>query len=67
MAPKVIRTKFGKITIKSIRLGNGNLLIPARSEQDRDEVAWKEVTPGTSDYKRWEHVSIDEPDPREGT
>ena len=65
MAPKVYRSKFGKVTIKSIQLKNGNLLIPARSEQDRDEIGWKEVQPGTSDYKRWSHVAVVEPDPRE--
>lgn len=65
MAPKVIRTKFGKVTIKSIQLVNGNLLIPSRADNDRYEIAWKEVEPGTSDYKRWSHVSVVEPDPRE--
>ena len=64
MAPKVIRTKYGKITIKSINLENGNLLIPSRSEADRDEIEWREVEPGTSDFKRWSFVAVDEPDPR---
>jgi hypothetical protein len=64
MAPKVIRTKFGKVTIKSISLKNGNLLIPARSDEDREDIVWKEVLPGTSDFKRWAHVSVQEPDPR---
>jgi hypothetical protein len=64
MAPKVIRTKFGKATIKSIQLKNGNLLIPARSEEDREDIIWKEVPPGTSEFKRWAQVAVQEPDPR---
>lgn len=64
MAPKHVRTKFGKMTIKSVLLPNGNLVIPARSEKDRDEIVWKEVAPGTSDYKRWKAVSVQEADPR---
>ena len=64
MAPKVVRTKYGKVTIKSINLSNGNLLIPSRSEADRDEIEWREVEPGTSDFKRWSSVAVNEPDPR---
>jgi hypothetical protein len=64
MAEKIIRTKLGKVTIKSIRLRNGRLLIPARAADDQDEVVWKEVAPGTSDFKRWSAVAVQEPDPR---
>ncbi len=64
MAPKTIRTKHGKLMMKSILLQNGNLLIPSRAEHDRDELTWKEVQPGSSDFKRWLPVSVQEPDPR---
>lgn len=52
------------VEIKSIRLANGNLLIPARATHDRTQVVWKEVEPGTSDHKRWLPVAVEEPDPR---
>lgn len=65
MPAKTLKTDTGKILIiKSIRLPNGNLVIPSRAEHNRKEFAWREVAPGTSDYKRWLPVAVDEPDPR---
>jgi hypothetical protein len=66
MPKKIVKLHSGRIVeIKSIRLANGNLLIPARSEEDRTVVVWQEVEPGTSLHKRWLPVAEDEPDPRE--
>lgn len=66
MPPKIIKLRSGlKVTVKSILLPNGNLLIPKRLPEDRNQAEWVEVTPGTSDHKRWLPVSIAEPDPRE--
>jgi hypothetical protein len=65
MPKKIIKLHTGqRIEIKAVRLDNGNLVIPARHEKDRSEPIWIEVTPGTSDYKRWLPVAVDEPDPR---
>jgi len=65
MPAKKVTLRSGQVVvIKSIRLPNGNLLIPKRAEHDRTEVGWVEVEPGTSDFKRWSHVAEDEPDPR---
>lgn len=65
MPPKTIKLAGGRIIeIKSIRLANGNLLIPSRRADDRTQVEWREVEPGTGDHKRWLPVASDEPDPR---
>lgn len=65
MPPKTIKLDGGRVvTVKSIRLANGNLLIPRRTVDDRDVVDWVEVAPGSSDFKRWSSVACDEPDPR---
>ena len=65
MPAKVIKTHTGRIvTIESIRLKNGNLLIPGRDPKDRTQAIWVEVAPGSSDYKRWLPVAEDKPDPR---
>lgn len=66
MPAKVVKLAGGRtITIKSIKLANGNLLIPSRSPEDWHAVVWREVEPGTSDFKRWWPVAVDETDPRE--
>jgi hypothetical protein len=52
------------VEIKSIHLQNGNLLIPSRHPENRKQMAWLEVEPGTSLYKRWLPVAVDESDPR---
>lgn len=67
MPAKLIKIGGRFLEVKSIRLPNGNLLIPARREDDRRFAVWKEVEPGTSDFKRWSGVAVDEPDPRENT
>lgn len=65
MPAKIMKLDGGRIVeIKSIRLSNGNLLIPRRKAEDRRQAEWAEVAPGTSDYKRWLPVAVDEPDPR---
>jgi hypothetical protein len=67
MPAKVIKI-FGsgiKVELKAIRLANGNLLIAKRMDHDRTQIHWAEVSPGTSDFKRWSSVVVDEPDPRE--
>lgn len=65
MPAKVLKLQSGRIVeIKAIRLSNGNLLIPARDDADRTQAVWKEVAPGTSDFKRWLPVACDDPDPR---
>lgn len=65
MPAKTVKFPSGrKIEMKSIRLRNGNLVIPRRMEHDRTVVEWVEVKPGTSDFKRWSGVAVDEPDPR---
>lgn len=65
MPAKTIKLRSGRIVVmKSIRLANGNLLIPKRNEFDRARVDWVEVEPGTSDFKRWSSVAVDEADPR---
>ena len=55
----------GKHWIKSVKLPNGNLCILKRPAEGGEHV-WTEVAPGTSDYKRWKNVAVDEPDPRGG-
>ena len=68
MPAKTIKLATGHtITIESIRLKNGNLLIPGRDPNDRTQATWVEVEPGSSDYKRWLPVSEDKPDPRKST
>jgi hypothetical protein len=65
MPAKRVKLRSGQvIVVKAIRLPNGNLLIPKRMAHDRTEVGWAEVEPGTSDFKRWTPVAVDEPDPR---
>jgi hypothetical protein len=65
MPAKFVKLNGGRVvTVESIRLANGNLLIPRRREDDRTQVDWAEVEPGTSDYKRWLPVAEDKPDPR---
>lgn len=53
------------VEVKSIRLPNGSLLIPERMPHDRTSVHWVMVKPGTSLFKRWAGVAVDEPDPRQ--
>ena len=66
MPPKTVKLDGGtKWTLKSIRLANGDLLIPQRHPTLRSVVDWVPVSPGTSDHKRWSSVACDEPDPRE--
>lgn len=66
MPAKILKTDTGRvIVIKSVLLPNGNLLIPARMEEDRKTADWREVEPGTSDYKRWLPVAENEADPRD--
>lgn len=66
MPAKILKTDAGRIIeIKSIKLVNGNLLIPQRTAENRNIAEWVEVEPGTSLYKRWLPVAVDEPDPRE--
>lgn len=65
MPAKTIKLDGGRIvTVKSIRLANGNLLVLQRRADDRAQLEWVEVAPGTSQYKRWLPVAIDEADPR---
>lgn len=65
MPAKYVRLQSGRVAvIKSVRLPNGNLLIPKRMT-DWSTADWVEVEPGTPDYKRWSTVAVDEPDPRE--
>lgn len=52
------------VEIKSIKLANGNLLVPARHVDNRKVFVWLEVTPDDSLFKRWSTVAVDEPDPR---
>jgi hypothetical protein len=52
------------LTVKSIHLANGNLLVLQRTAADRTKVEWVEAAPGTPLYKRWLPVAVDEPDPR---
>lgn len=66
MSSKQLKTHTGRIVhMESIRLSNGNLLIPGRHPDDRSQAVWMEVEPGSSDYKRWLPVAVDKPDPRE--
>lgn len=68
MPAKTIKLNGGRIvTIESIRLPNGNLLIPGRDPSDRARAIWVEAEPGTSEYKRWLPVAEDKPDPRKVT
>ena len=64
MAAKIIKIGGRKIRIYSVKLPNGNLVIPKRMEHDRNEVDWVEVAPGSSDHKRWSFVACEEADPR---
>ena len=65
MPSKIVKLSGGRtIAIESIRLANGNLLIPKRKADDPSQVELVEVAPGTSDYKRWLPVAVDKPDPR---
>jgi len=67
MPAKKIKLRHGSgviLEVKSIRLPNGNLLCPGRAEHDRKVFAWIEAAPGTSLFKRWSTVAVDEPDPR---
>ena len=65
MPAKTIKLFGGRVVeVKSIRLQNGNLLIPRRKADDWNQAEWAEVEPGSSDYKRWLPVAVDEPDPR---
>lgn len=66
MPAKIVKFRSSsgrKVEVKSIRLANGNLLILKRPAPDQRH-EWTEVAPGTSDYKRWAGVMVDEPDPR---
>lgn len=66
MPAKTIKLDGGRIvTLKSIRLANGHLLVPVRSPEDRRQAIWQEVAPGDPLFKRWSSVAVDEPDPRE--
>ncbi len=66
MPAKRIKLFGGRVVeLKAIRLPNGNLLIPHRQAADRAQVELVEVRPGTSDYKRWLPVAVDEPDSRQ--
>lgn len=65
MPAKQVRTHGGRwITVKSVRLPNGHLVIPQRMAHDRTVTEWVEVMPGSSEHKRWLPVAEDEPDPR---
>jgi hypothetical protein len=65
MPAKWIKMHSGvRVEVKSIRLKNGNLLIPRRRADNRKVVELVEVKPGSADYKRWLPVAVDEPDPR---
>ena len=65
MPAKTIKLNGGRIVeVMSIRLKNGNLLIPRRRADDPSVTELVEVEPGTSDYKRWLPVAEDRPDPR---
>jgi len=65
MPAKHVKFRSGRVAVvKSIRLPNGNLLIPQRHSDDPSQAVWCEVEPGTSLYKRWLPVAVDEPDPR---
>lgn len=65
MPAKTIKLNSGRIVvIESIRLKNGNLLIPRRRTDDWSLTELVEVEPGTSEYKRWLPVAEDKPDPR---
>lgn len=65
MPNKTIKLNGGRIVeVESIRLANGNLLIPSRHPDDRSQAVWAEVEAGSSDYKRWLPVAVDKPDPR---
>lgn len=65
MPAKLVKLHSGTVVeVKSIRLAGGNLLVPRRRADDRSKWEWAEVEPWTSDFKRWEPVAVDEPDPR---
>lgn len=65
MPAKQIKLNGGRVvTVESIRLKNGNLLIPKRREDDPTLTKLVEVKPGSSDHKRWLPVAVDGPDPR---
>lgn len=65
MPAKIRKLSSGKrIVLKSIRLANGNLLVRVRSAADRTVPEWQEAAPGSSLFKRWAQVAVDEPDPR---
>lgn len=67
MVMKWFKTASGRmVAVKSIRLSNGNLLIP-KLDRATNRAEWVEVTPAQPEYKRWMPVSVDEPDPREET
>jgi hypothetical protein len=64
MPAKLVKTGSGRIVeVKSIRLKNGNLLVPRRN-RETNRADWVEVSPGDPDYKRWLPVAVDEADPR---
>lgn len=64
MPAKIIKMQSGrKVEVKSILLPNGNLVILKRPP-DGSRHVWTEVRPGTSDFKRWFGVAVQEPDPR---
>lgn len=70
MPPKKIKLFGGReVEVKSWLLPTGNLLILQRKPKpNRDQLEYVEVSPGTSDYKRWYGVHVivpdQEPDPR---
>jgi hypothetical protein len=64
MPAKHIKTASGRVVaVKSIRLANGNLLVPRR-DRATNRAVWAEVKPGEPEYKRWLPVAVDEADPR---
>lgn len=64
MPAKRVKTESGRIVeVKSIRLANGNLLVPRRNRAE-SRAEWVEVRPGEPEFKRWLPVAVDEPDPR---
>jgi hypothetical protein len=64
MSAKVVKTAAARmIEVKSIKLRNGNLLVPRRN-RETNRADWAEVTRDDPDYKRWWPVAVDEPDPR---